>query len=264
MTSRLRTLVTNDDGIGSDGLCRLAAAALDRGLDVVVAAPLREASGSSAAITAVEEEGRVVVEERSLPGVPGVPAYGVASSPAFIALIATRGAFGDPPDLVLSGVNRGANVGHAVLHSGTVGAALTGHVYGCRAMAVSLDVGLRPAEPPHWDTAAELAARLLPLVTESPRPVAVNLNVPDVPPENVCGVRRGTLASFGAVQTNLAEVGSGYVRVTVADSGAKLEPGTDASLLADGYACVTPLRFVCEAVDVALDLDVAAGMRGLV
>ena len=250
----MRTLITNDDGVESPGLHRLAAAARKAGLDIVVAAPLREASGSGAAITAVEEEGRVVVEERALADLEGVPVYGVAASPAFIALIATRGAFGPPPELVLSGINRGANVGHAVLHSGTVGAALTGNAYGCRAMAVSLNIALEPTNPPHWDTAAELAARLLPLV-QADRAISLNVNVPDAPAEQIKGVRRGTLAAFGVVQTNIAEVGEGYVRVAVADTNAELEPGTDASLLADGYACVTPLRFVCEAVDVPLELD---------
>jgi 5'-nucleotidase len=114
-------------------------------------------------------------------------------------------------------------------------------------MAVSLDVGLSPEHPPCWDTAAQLAGRLLSLVTEASGPVAVNLNVPDRAPEKIQGVRRASLATFGAVQTNIAESGSGFVRVTVADTGAQLEPGTDAALLAEGYACVTPLQFVCEA-----------------
>lgn len=250
----MRALITNDDGIESPGLHRLAAVAHEHGLDVVVAAPMLEASGSSAAITATEEEGRVVVEERTLPGLRGVPAYAVAASPAFIALIATRGAFGAAPDLVLSGINRGANIGHAVLHSGTVGAALTGSAYGCRAMAVSLDIALTPAGPPHWDTAAEFARRLLPLVADG-QLTTVNLNVPDTGPDRVKGLRRGSLAAFGVVQTNIAEVGEGWVRVALADTGAPLVPGTDAAWLADGYACVTPLRFVCEAEDVPPSLE---------
>lgn len=250
----MRALITNDDGIESPGLHRLAQVARDRGLEVVVAAPLTEASGSSAAINARQDEGRIVVEERTLPGLHGVEAYGVAASPAFIALIATRGAFGQPPDLVLSGINRGANVGHAILHSGTVGAALTGNAYGCRAMAVSLNVGLEPEQPAHWDTAARLTATLLPLVTDSDL-VAVNLNVPDQPIEKIKGVRRGSLAAFGIVQMNIAEMGEDYVRMSVAESDEELRPGTDAYWLAGGYACVTPLRFVCEAAEVRLPLE---------
>src|SRR5688572_27496371 len=135
-----RVLITNDDGVDAPGLRSLARAAVAAGLDTVVAAPLREQSGMSAAMIATERDGRVVLEARDLVGLDGTPAYGVAGSPGFIALIASRGAFGPAPGLVLSGINRGANAGRAILHSGTVGAALTAAARGARAMAVSLDV----------------------------------------------------------------------------------------------------------------------------
>jgi 5'-nucleotidase len=247
-----RVLITNDDGIDAPGIRRLAAAVVEAGLDVVVAAPSTEASGSSAAITALEKEGRVLTEERELDGLTGVTAYGVSAAPGFIALIATRGAFGPPPDMVLSGVNRGANTGRAVLHSGTVGAAFTALAAGTPAMAVSLDIGIHPAGRPHWDTAAELACRLLPLLSAD---FVVNLNVPDLPPNQVRGVRQARLATFGTVQTNIAEVGEGFVRIAVEEVGARLEPGTDAALLADGYASVTALRLPCEVTPEPLDLD---------
>lgn len=252
-----RVLVTNDDGIDADGICLLARAARDAGLDVVVAAPAVEASGSSASIIVVERDGRVPVADRDLPGLAGIPAFSVAAPPAFIALTATRGAFGAAPDIVLSGVNRGANTGHAVLHSGTVGAALTAASNGRPAMAVSLDVGLSPDGKPHWDTAARLAADLLHLLLDADQPIVFNLNVPDLPLDQVRGVRRAGLASFGAVQTNV-EIGDGYVRVALEDTNARLEPGTDAAWLAAGYASITPLNPICEA---SVDLDVQALAR---
>src|SRR5688572_24935355 len=122
-------LITNDDGIAAPGIRRLAAAVRAAGHSVLVAAPLQEASGMSAALNAVTEDGRIVVEPRVLRGLDGVPAFGVAASPAYITVLGALGAFGPVPDIVLSGVNRGANAGHAVLHSGTVGAALTGANY---------------------------------------------------------------------------------------------------------------------------------------
>ncbi|MGH9040933.1 MAG: 5'/3'-nucleotidase SurE, partial [Acidimicrobiia bacterium] len=163
----LRCLVTNDDGIASPGIAALARVAVGAGLDVVVAAPLRDTSGASASITAVEEEGRFVVEPRSLPGLEGCDVYGVGGLPAFIALTGCRGAFGPVPDVVLSGINHGPNTGFAVLHSGTVGAALTASTHGARAMAVSLHSGAHIRVPehagtPHWETAAEIARQLLP------------------------------------------------------------------------------------------------------
>jgi 5'-nucleotidase len=246
-----KVLITNDDGVASEGIRRLALVAREAGLEVVVAAPQHESSGCSAGLTAVESGGRVVVEERTLAGLDGVPVYGVAALPAFIALIGTRGAFGRPPDYVLTGINRGPNTGHAILHSGTVGAALTAVANGCPAMAVSLDVG----DQWEWDTAAEVAASALPLLLETTEPVALNVNAPPVPLSELRGFRRAALASFGAVQTNISEVGAGYVAVSITDIDAALEPGTDEALLADGYATVTPLVPVCESTHFVRELE---------
>ncbi|MEV4518044.1 5'/3'-nucleotidase SurE [Dactylosporangium sp. NPDC049525] len=136
----MTVLITNDDGVAAPGIRSLAAAVRAAGHRVLVAAPLREASGMSAALNAVTEDGKIVVEHVTLRGLDDVRAHGVAASPAYITVLAALGAFGPVPDVVLSGINRGANAGHAVLHSGTVGAALTGANYGMRGMAVSLDV----------------------------------------------------------------------------------------------------------------------------
>jgi 5'-nucleotidase len=269
---RLRCLVTNDDGIGSEGLRVLALVALEAGLDVVVAAPMREASGASASITAVEEDGRFVVEARALPGLEDAGAVlAVGGLPAFIALTGMRGAFGPPPDVVLSGINNGPNTGYAVLHSGTVGAALTASTFGARAMAVSLNVrtrtvsgaGIAPSarSAPHWETAAELARRTLPLLVDSEPGTVLNVNVPNVALDQVRGFEQTRLARFGAVQTNVAERGEGYVKVALAEIDAEYEPGTDAALIAAGYATITPLSAVCEA-GAALSLPAFAGRSG--
>ncbi|GIF95783.1 5'/3'-nucleotidase SurE [Catellatospora citrea] len=248
-----RVLITNDDGIEAPGLHRLALAAAKAGFDVVVAAPARDSSGASAAISAVAQDGRIIVEERELPGLDGVSAYAVTGTPAMAALIATRGAFGDPPEVVLSGINRGANAGPAVLHSGTVGAALTGAAYGCQGLAVSLDLadGDLTDDDRHWDTAAVYAVALLSLLDGLPQSTVLNLNVPDLPADQVRGLCRARFGRFGQVQMRIAERGSGFVRTALEDSGAHLEPGTDMALLADGYATVTPLQPLGEA---AVDL----------
>ena len=153
----LRVLVTNDDGISSEGIRHLALVAQAAGPDVVVAAPRDQASGSSASLTAVEAEGRILVEDRHLDGLDGVPTYAVAATPGFITLIATRGAFGRVPDVVMSGINKGANTGTAILHSGTVGVALTAGTNGCRALAVSL----AGESPTNWETAARVTSQVL-------------------------------------------------------------------------------------------------------
>ncbi|MER6586060.1 5'/3'-nucleotidase SurE [Micromonospora chalcea] len=268
-----RVLVTNDDGVHAPGIRALARAAYERGLDVVVAAPRHEASGMSAALSAVTEDGRLVFGETELNGLPDVPAYAVAASPAYIAVLAGLGVFGPVPDLLLSGINRGANAGHAVLHSGTVGAALTAGNNGIRALAVSLDV-LTPAaasagsggaaiavldsvddESRHWATAAELAATLLPWLAEADPGTVLNLNVPDLPADQVAGLRQATLAPFGQVQVSVAERGEGFVRTAVEENAVRAVPGTDIAWLADGYAAVTAIRALGHLPDVELPVD---------
>jgi 5'-nucleotidase len=259
-----RILITNDDGIDAPGIRWLARAVARQGFDAVVAAPLTEASGTGAAMTAVEKNGRIVVESRELPGVKNMPAYAVAASPAFIVLLALRGAFGASPDVVLSGINRGANAGAAVIHSGTVGATMTASVAGLHGMAVSLDVltgaaGVEatPAtdEKRHWTSAAELAVKLLPTLTHTPAGTILNLNVPDLHVDGIRGLRRARLAHFGQVQMSVAEAGEGFVRTAVQAADEPLEEGTDLAALAEGYAVVTPLRAPAEATDVKFNLE---------
>jgi 5'-nucleotidase len=243
-----RVVVTNDDGIDSPGLRLLAWAAAHAGHDVVVAAPDHEASGSSAAMTATVADGRVVIERRQLSGLGGIPAYAVRAVPGFIAFTAANGGFGDQPSLLLSGINRGPNTGRAILHSGTVGAALTAATSGLRAAAFSLDVR-SDSDEPHWDTAAAVAADLLPSLHGLPPGVALNVNVPNVPRSRLAGIRRGRLAEYGSVQVQILETTEQYLQITMSETAREPGGDSDSDLLAAGYASVTPLRPLCEAAD---------------
>jgi 5'-nucleotidase len=237
-------LITNDDGIDSPGLHALALAALAEGLDVVVAAPASESSGSSASIIGAEADGRIHMETRRIAGLT-MPCYAVRAAPALIALIAAHGAFGTPPDAVLSGVNRGANIGRAVLHSGTVGAALTAGSNGARGLAVSLDVGMHP-DVCHWDAAANVARTVLAALLDAPVGTVLNLNEPndavvEKPP------REASLAVFGIVQATATERGEGGVRLTVADLTGDHDPRSDAALLGAGHPTLTSITAVRDA-----------------
>lgn len=236
-----RLLVTNDDGITAPGLHALALAARDAGFDVTVAAPAVQSSGSSASIMAEERDGRIRVERTELNGLDDVPAFAVHGGPGLIALIAAHGAFGDPAAIVLSGVNHGANVGRAILHSGTVGAALTAGLNGAWAVAVSLDVGMRP-ETFHWDAAAAVAVEVLPALTAHPEGTVININAPNAATHR--GIRESTLAPFGIVQTTLSERDEHHIRLAVEDLPHTPEPGSDAADLADGWVTVTALEAV--------------------
>ena len=268
MTSVPRVVVTNDDGIDAPGLVELAAAAVAAGLDVTVVAPDEEASGASAGLSAVYREGKLALHQAELPGLD-IPVYCVQASPSYIAILAGLGTFGRRPELLLSGINRGANAGHAIVHSGTVGAAFTAANYGIRAMAVSLDVlDAATADPAtggatlvdqlarlrdddlYWDTAGVVVQRLLPLLHDLPEDTILNVNVPNRPLETVAGLRQVGLAPFGQVRMAVAESGANYVRITIEAATDRRLHGTDIGALADGYVSVTPIGTMR-----ALDLD---------
>ena len=172
----MRLLVTNDDGIEAAGLHALAAALADAGHEVVVAAPLLEMSGSGAAIGIMSLDEELLVSQAEIPGRPDIETYAIDGPPALAVLAARLGAFGDAPDLVASGINPGHNTGRAMLHSGTVGAALTAGNFGVSALAVSTGTGPDPA----WRTACELAVGAVDWLLGEPNKTVINLNVPDV------------------------------------------------------------------------------------
>lgn len=236
----MRVLVTNDDGITSPGLTVLADAALAAGHDVTVVAPHHQYSGSSAALMSHEEDGHLVFVDDRPPGLDqSVRAFGVKAAPGLIGFVAVSGAFGFVPDLVLSGINIGANTGRAVLHSGTVGAALSAAAHGARGMAVSVAA----SEPRHWDTCRAVVDRSLAwLVEHDIGDRVLNVNVPDVALEKLRGIRSATLASFGAVQASVKEEGMGYVDLTYTKVEPGEEPETDHQLLSRGWATWTLVR----------------------
>lgn len=238
----VRALVTNDDGVTSPGIATLARAALENGFDAVVVAPSTDRSGASASLAAVEHEGRVVVGEHPIEGL-AVPALGVEAAPAFIVRAAIAGSFGEPPEVVLAGVNHGLNTGHLVLHSGTVGAALTASTCGLPAMAVSLAAGTIW----RWDTAVAALDLVLPWFGSRSSPSAVNVNIPAVDPGSLVGLAAARLTRHGTVQAIVSETAAGWVRLTYGAVDGDHEPGSDAALLAAGYVTVTPLLSVSEA-----------------
>jgi 5'-nucleotidase len=243
-----RVLVTNDDGVDSAGIAVLADAAAAHGLTVQIVAPCRNSRGASASLTAVTNAGRISIERGHIGSLPRVQVLGVDSAPAFIVRSALYGAFGPPPDLVLSGVNRGPNTGRAVLHSGTVGAALTAAVFGRRALAISADVG----DPPTWDAASAVAGLAIGWLLHAPDVTVLNVNVPNRDAGELRGFVPATLAPVGTVQGNVVGVDGSSLPVTFEDLDPSELQGTDAGALSDGYVSVTALRPLGE--DDRLDL----------
>src|SRR5436305_12419623 len=254
----LRVLVTNDDGISAPGLSALAAAVAEQGHDVVVAAPATDHSGARSAIGPMGGPDGVAVTPVELDAVPDVPAFAVDAPPALIVIIGRLGAFGDAPDVVVSGINPGPNTGRSTLHSGTVGAALTAANMGLSGLAVSVGAG----DPMHYDTAATVAAGALAWVAASPPKTVLNVNVPNLPLADVRGVQPARLAPFGTVRTSIGEPLDGRLQVELRETEDELDPDTDTALVLAGFVAVTALvgiRAVDDA-DAAVAVEPARGL----
>jgi 5'-nucleotidase len=189
----VRVLVTNDDGVEAPGIRALAGAIHAAGHDVVVVAPSGERSGSGAATGRLHRAGPIAWTTVEWHELPGVPVNSVDTTPAGAVYAGLLGAFGPRPDVVASGVNRGLNYGHLALHSGTIGAGLTACALGTPAVAASISWN---DDHQHWETAAALAARALDWATGLESPAVVNLNVANVPPDELVGVVAATPAPY--------------------------------------------------------------------
>jgi 5'-nucleotidase len=254
-------LVTNDDGVASEGIVALARSLLDAGYRVRVAAPATDLSGASASIGPLHRAESIPGSTREWPELPGVEVLAVERPPATIVYLACLGAFGGRPDLVASGINPGANTGHLVLHSGTVGAALTAAGLGVSALAVSM----RWSEDAsyHWSSAAALTLPALDWVQRAPAPHVLNLNVPNRPLDEILGVRDATLAPYGQFWVASADIRDGDLRMEYHGKEESSDPATDEALLAEGYATVTVLAGIvaAPAADAGARID-AAWRRG--
>jgi 5'-nucleotidase len=275
----MRVLITNDDGISAPGIVALAAA-LREHHEVIVVAPDRDMSGSSASISRFGGVQDIVFERYAMPGLDGTPAYAIAAGPGLAVLSACLGAFGAPPELVVSGINSGANLGHSILHSGTVGAVLTAQSFGARGLAVSSALGGKW----RWDTASLYAVRLAAWMEALPSRTAINLNVPALDAREVRGLRLAALDRFGTIRIALGDEsgngsaidgraidgsaidgsaidgsaidggasdgnppGRGRLQLELCDGAVDPEPESDAALLAAGFATYTPIVGVSEA-----------------
>jgi 5'-nucleotidase len=240
----MRILVTNDDGITSEGLHVLARTIAGAGHDVTIVAPSSDRSGVGAALGLVHADQHLDAERVDVPGCAGIPAYALDGPPGMCTVAARLGAFGPPPELVVSGINAGLNTGRAILHSGTVGAALTAQNFGCSGLAVSV----APRDGVWlWDTAARLALELLGQLAEAPPRTVLNLNVPGVEPHELRGLRWARLAAFGAVRAAIADAGDGKLQFELRATGASPPPDSDQGLCDAGFATVTTITGIAEA-----------------
>jgi len=229
----LRILVSNDDGYRAEGLESLAGA-LRPLADVTVVAPDRNRSGASNSLTL-----EVPLRVSSY----GERCYYVNGTPTDCVHLAISGLFDFEHDMVVSGINDGANLGDDVLYSGTVAAAVEGRFLGLPTMAISLVA----RDGRHFATAARVAAELVMRLTRSPlhRSMILNVNVPDLPYEQLRGLRATRLGhrhrSEPVVQADDPR-GRKVYWVGPPGEGADTSEGTDFDAVAEGYVSVTPLQ----------------------
>jgi len=235
----MKILLSNDDGYRAEGL-RALFEALQPLAELTVVAPDRNRSGASNSLT-LEVPLRVQrFEERKYLVVNGTPTDCVH--------LAISGLFENEPefDMVVSGVNDGANLGDDVLYSGTVAAAIEGRFLGLPAIAVSLVI--KPnSETPNFATAARVAAEMVMRIQRTPlhQATILNVNVPDVPYEQIRGIQ-ATRLGFRHRSERVVKMddprGRPVYWVGPAGKGHDVGEGTDFHAVANNYVSVTPLQ----------------------
>lgn len=239
----MRILVTNDDGIESEGIHALARALNRTSHEIVVVAPDRNWSGAGAAIGDLDPERPLDVRQVEIPGDSAIEAWALAGPPALTVIAAELGAFGAQPELVVSGTNAGLNTGRSILHSGTVGAVLAGQNFGLSGLAVSVEW----AEPWFWESAAEVAVEVLDLVISAPARSAINLNVPALAREDIKGIRWARIAPYGAVRARINQSSDTRLEFVLEPTGYEPAADTDQGCVENGYAALTTVVGVVEA-----------------
>ncbi len=246
----MRILLTNDDGIASEGLHVLARAIAKAAHDTFVVAPNSDRSGVGAALGLVHADQHLDAQRVEIADLD-VPAYALDGPPGMCVVAARLGAFGEPPELVVSGINAGLNTGRSILHSGTVGAALTAQNFGTSGLAVSVapdDAGQWP-----WSVAADIAVDVLDRFAEAPPRTVINLNVPGR--GEVRGVRWARLAAFGAARAAISETPDGRLQFELQATGATPAPDSDQGTVEAGYASITTIVGIAEAWPPELESD---------
>jgi 5'-nucleotidase len=236
----MRILVTNDDGINAQGLkiCEQIARRISE--DVWVIAPEHDQSGVSHSLSLNDPLRLRQLGERH---------YAVKGTPTDCVIMGARHVMPDPPDLVLSGVNRGRNAAEDVLYSGTVAAAKEAAVLGIPSFALSQAYTSSSKQQPYWQSAVDHAPDIIQRVLKQgiPRDVLVNVNFPDCPSGAVKGI---SVSAQGKRDQQLLHIdarhdgrGNPYYWIAYARGARPTgKDGTDLAALSDNRIAITPLR----------------------
>jgi len=235
----VRILLTNDDGIHAEGLQVLERIARTLSDDVWVVAPEADQSGFAHSLSLSEPLRMRKVDDRH---------FALRGTPTDCVIMGVRKVMDSPPDLILSGVNNGANMADDVTYSGTIAGAMEGTLLGIRSIALSQaydytnDMRYVP-----WDTAENLAPDLLKRLVELdiPRGVFLNVNFPKLPAQDVKGVQvtsQGRLTHGLWIDERKDGRGFPYYWLRFGRTQNELLEGSDQAALRDGFVSVTPLH----------------------
>lgn len=242
----MKILVSNDDGYLSPGIAALASA-LKKIATVSVVAPDRNCSAASNSLT-LRMPLRSELHSNAFRSVEGTPTDCVH--------LAVNGMFGEIPDMVVSGINDGPNLGDDVLYSGTVAAAIEGRFLGLPAIAVSMAT----SKPQHYETAGRVVAELVTRLQDHPidENAILSVNVPDLPYSSLkgmCGTRLGSRHKSEGVIEQRDPRGNPVYWLGPAGPEADAGPGTDFYAVKNGFVSVTPLQIDLTRHNAIADLD---------
>ena len=237
----MKILISNDDGIYAPGVRALAEALSDTEHKITVVCPDRERSATGHALT-LQEPLRV----DQITGVYplNIEAWACSGTPSDTVKLALDALLSDRPDLVLSGINRGANLGTDVLYSGTVSAAMEGVLEGVPSIAFSL------SSFTHLDfsAAANFAKKMVEAIANSPleEPILLNVNIPAIAEENICGAvvtRLGIRRYRDQFEKRIDPRGKTYYWLSGVIIEEEAEADTDIQAIRDNYITITPLKY---------------------
>lgn len=234
----MEILLTNDDGIYAPAIARLKQAVNNLG-NITVVAPDAEQSGASHSITFNRPLiARKVFINNNFFG------YGISGSPADCVKLAVRELMKQPPNLIISGINMGANLGINVLHSGTVAAAIEGAILGIPSLAVSLEYSAIP----DTENAAVFTRKIIDCLIRHDLPCGtlLNVNIPSIPWNRIKGIKitkQFTLGLDERFDKHTDPNGQTFYWLASIGKPTSCEQGADIDAIKDGYISITPLRF---------------------
>lgn len=229
----MKIMLTNDDGITALGIKTLAEHMSKAGHELITVAPDSERSAASHSITLRRNLRLKQLSENE---------YSVDGTPVDCVVLATQKILKNPPDLVLSGINRGQNMGEDVLYSGTVAAAMEASLFGYKAIAVSIN----SYQGQNFDTAATWMVRLLELGVDEliPERGILNINFPNATLDEIRGVRLTTTGhrKYYNFVNVVEELEDGFIYRIGGDlPDWEIQKGTDAEAIENNYISITPL-----------------------